>query len=155
MDKLSISSEQAQHILDLTTRGSASHSAWLMFMYPRLQLAKDLLSNDGLIFISIDDNEQANLKLICDDIYGEENYQGMYIINASPSAIDYGHMAKMHEYALMYSKMHWTVLQVSYLTKIKNLNIRMIWVVLIYIHSTMEILRLILKQDQICIIRFM
>lgn len=104
MDKLSISSEQAQHILDLTTRGSASHSAWLMFMYPRLQLAKDLLSNDGLIFISIDDNEQANLKLICDDIYGEENYQGMYIINASPSAIDYGHMAKMHEYALMYSK---------------------------------------------------
>lgn len=104
MDKLSISSEQAQHILDLTTRGSASHSAWLMFMYPRLQLAKDLLSNDGLIFISIDDNEQTNLKLICDDIFGEENFQGMYIINASPSAIDYGHMAKMHEYALMYSK---------------------------------------------------
>lgn len=59
MKKLSISEEQAQHILDLTTRGSASHSAWLMFMYPRLQLARDLLSNDGAIFISIDDNEQA------------------------------------------------------------------------------------------------
>ena len=104
VEKFSIDDEQAQHILDLTNRGSASHSAWLMFMYPRLQLAKDLLSSDGLIFISIDDNEQSNLKLICDDIFGEENFQGMFIINASPSAIDYGHMAKMHEYALMYSK---------------------------------------------------
>lgn len=51
----------------MTKRGSASHSAWLMFMYPRLQLAKDLLADDGVIFISIDDNEQSNLKLICDD----------------------------------------------------------------------------------------
>lgn len=104
VEKLSIDEEQAQRILDLTKRGSASHSAWLMFMYPRLQLAKDLLSSDGLIFISIDDNEQSNLKLVCDDVFGEENFLGMFIINASPSAIDYGHMAKMHEYALMYSK---------------------------------------------------
>jgi len=72
--RLSISETQAQRVLDLTKRGSASHSAWLMFMYPRLQLARDLLSEDGVIFISIDDNEQANLKLICDDIFGEENY---------------------------------------------------------------------------------
>ena len=62
-DKLSISEEQAKRILDLTKRGSASHSAWLMFMYPRLLLARDLLSNDGVIFISIDDNEQSDLKL--------------------------------------------------------------------------------------------
>ena len=54
MEKLSVSEEQAQHILDLTTRGSSSHSAWLMFMYPRLQLARQLLSYDGAIFISID-----------------------------------------------------------------------------------------------------
>lgn len=59
-EKLSISEEQAQRILDLTKRGSASHSAWLMFMYPRLLLARDLLCDDGTIFISIDDNEQAN-----------------------------------------------------------------------------------------------
>ena len=71
--KLSIDESQAQHILDLTKRGSASHSAWLMFMYPRLLLARDLLTDDGAIFISIDDNEQANLKLICDDVFGEEN----------------------------------------------------------------------------------
>jgi hypothetical protein len=72
VDKLSISEEQAQKILDLTTKGRASHSAWLTFMYPRLLLARDLLTPDGVIFISIDDNEQANLKLICDAIFGEE-----------------------------------------------------------------------------------
>ena len=62
--KLSISEQQASKILDLTRRGSASHSAWLTFMACRLQLARDLLTDDGVIFISIDDNEQANLKLL-------------------------------------------------------------------------------------------
>ena len=51
-----------------------SHNGWLAFMYPRLLLARDLLSDDGVIFISIDDNEQANLKLLCDDVFGEENF---------------------------------------------------------------------------------
>lgn len=74
--KLSIDEEEAKRILDLTSRGSASHSAWLMFMYPRLLLARDLLTDDGVIFISIDDNEQANLKLLCDDVFGEENFEG-------------------------------------------------------------------------------
>lgn len=72
--KLSIDEENAKRILDLTKRGSASHSAWLMFMYPRLLLAKDLLTNDGVIFISIDDNECHNLKLLCDDVFLEENF---------------------------------------------------------------------------------
>ncbi len=71
--KLNIPEEQAKRILDLTRRGSATHSAWLMFMLPRLLLARDLLSKDGVIFISIDDNEQSNLRLLCDDILGEEN----------------------------------------------------------------------------------
>ena len=73
-EKLSVSEEEAEHILDLTKRGSASHSAWLMFMYARLLLARDILTDDGVIFISIDDNEQANLKLLCDDVFGEENF---------------------------------------------------------------------------------
>lgn len=71
--KLSITEGQAQRVLDLTKRGSASHSAWLMFMYPRLLLARDLLADDGVIFISIDSNELSNLKLLCDDVFGEEN----------------------------------------------------------------------------------
>ena len=49
--KISIGEEQAKRILDLTKRGSTSHSAWLMFMYPRLQLARDLISDDGVLFI--------------------------------------------------------------------------------------------------------
>lgn len=54
-------------------QGKSSHSSWLTFMYPRLQSAKKLLSNQGLIFISIDHNEQANLKMLCDEIFGEMN----------------------------------------------------------------------------------
>jgi adenine-specific DNA-methyltransferase len=103
-EKLSLSEEEAERILDLTKRGSASHSAWLMFMYSRLLLARDLLNDNGVIFISIDDNEQANLKLLCDDVFGEENFQGQFIVNATPNARDYGHIGKMHEYILFYSR---------------------------------------------------
>lgn len=73
-EKLGGSEEEASRVLDLTRRSSASHSAWLLFLYPRLLLARDLLSKDGVIFISIDDNEQANLKLLCDEVFGEENF---------------------------------------------------------------------------------
>ena len=72
--KLSIDEDEAKRILNLTSRGSSTHSAWLMFMSPRLQLARELLSKDGVIFISIDDNEQANLKLLCDYVFGEDNF---------------------------------------------------------------------------------
>jgi adenine-specific DNA-methyltransferase len=59
---MGLDEDEAQRIMDL--QGKSSHSAWLTFMYPRLQLAKELLASDGVIFISIDDNEQANLKAI-------------------------------------------------------------------------------------------
>ncbi len=58
----------------LALKPKKSHNGWLAFMYPRLLLARDLFSEDGVIFISIDDNEQANLKLLCDDVFGEENF---------------------------------------------------------------------------------
>lgn len=74
VEKLNISEDRANKILDFTSKGSASHSAWLSFMYPRLYIARDLLSDNGVIFISIDDNEQAQLKLLCDDVFGEENF---------------------------------------------------------------------------------
>lgn len=66
--------EEAERILAFTAKGSNSHSAWLTFMYPRLYVARELLKDDGVIFISIDDNEQAQLKLLCDDVFGEENF---------------------------------------------------------------------------------
>lgn len=101
-NKLSISDEQAQKILDLTCRGSASHSAWLTFMYPRLLLARDLLTSDGVIFISIDDNEQANLKLLCDNIFGEENLISQIVVQSNKRGQTYKQLAKTHEYLLVY-----------------------------------------------------
>lgn len=104
VSKLSIDEEQAQRILDLTNRGSASHSAWLMFMYPRLQLARDLLNIDGTIFISIDDNEKDNLKLLCDDIFGENNFVASIIVQSNKRGQTYKQLAKTHEYLLVYVK---------------------------------------------------
>ncbi|MFD1447956.1 site-specific DNA-methyltransferase [Oceanobacillus profundus] len=66
--------DEAERILNMTSSNSSSHSAWLTFMYPRLFLGRELLKDDGLIFISIDDNEEAQLKLLCDDIFGESNF---------------------------------------------------------------------------------
>jgi adenine-specific DNA-methyltransferase len=65
--------------MDFSFKTKKSHNGWLAFMYPRLLLARDLLSEDGVIFISIDDNEQANLKLLCDEIFGEENFVNQFI----------------------------------------------------------------------------
>ncbi|AIN94632.1 site-specific DNA-methyltransferase [Treponema putidum] len=65
--------------MDFSFKTKRSHNGWLSFIYPRLLLARDLLSNDGVIFISIDDNEQANLKLLCDDVFGEENFINNFI----------------------------------------------------------------------------
>ncbi len=68
--------DEAKRVLDFTAKKSNSHSAWLTFMYPRLYIARELLKDDGVIFISIDDNEQAQLKLLCDEVFGEENCLG-------------------------------------------------------------------------------
>jgi adenine-specific DNA-methyltransferase len=65
--------------MDFSFKTQKSHNGWLAFMYPRLLLARDLLKKDGVIFISIDDNEQANLKLLCDDVFGEENFRNTFI----------------------------------------------------------------------------
>lgn len=100
--KLGVSEEKARRILDLCTRGSASHSAWLMFMAPRLMLARDLLTEDGVIFISIDDNEQANLKLLCDNIFGEENFLTDIIWNSTKSVTNTALISVSHTHTLVY-----------------------------------------------------
>jgi len=101
--KLSISDEEAKKLLDFVGRGSASHSAWLMFMYPRLQLAKSLLRDDGVIFISIDDNEQANLKLLCDDIFGEQNFVANMVWEGAYKN-DADKIGTNHEYVVVYAR---------------------------------------------------
>lgn len=102
---LDINDEEAKRISNMTNTKSNSHSAWLTFIYPRLYLAKQLLSDDGIIFISIDDNEATNLKLLCDNIYGEENFIGMMTLMSNPRGSQNSkHLSYIHEYILAYSK---------------------------------------------------
>lgn len=80
------------------------HSKWLSFMSKRLRIAKKLLSDRGVIFISIDDNEQANLKLLCDSIFGEVNGIGPFIQNKQNAKNDTANIQKNHEFILCYRK---------------------------------------------------
>lgn len=80
------------------------HSKWLSFMNRRLRIAKELLADDGVIFISIDDNEQAQLKLLCDDIFGEDNFYGELIQLKGSTHNDSKDIQKNHEYILCYTK---------------------------------------------------
>ncbi|MFA6756057.1 MAG: site-specific DNA-methyltransferase [Bacilli bacterium] len=98
-----VDEEKAKRILDFTQSKSNSHSAWLTFMYPRLYIAKQLLTNDGVIFISIDENEFAQLKLLCDEIFGEENFAGD-IVWKNSSKNDQAYISMQHEYVLVYVK---------------------------------------------------
>src|SRR5690606_27222825 len=90
--------------MDFSFKTKKSHNGWLAFMYPRLLLARDLLSKDGVIFISIDDNEQANLKLLCDEIYGEENFISKFDWRKKTGANDAKDIAVVTESILLYAK---------------------------------------------------
>ncbi len=113
-EKMGIELEEAQRIIDM--RGKSTHSAWLTFMYSRLVLARDLLREDGAIFISIDDNEQANLKMICDEIFGEENFitQIIWEKTSNPNKTS-NNVGVVHEYILVYQK-NLTILNLIELT---------------------------------------
>ena len=81
------------------------HTNWLNMMYPRLRLAANLLRDDGVIFISIDDNEVTNLRKVCDEVFGEENFVGCGVWKRrTSSAMDQSKVSTDHEYLLMYHK---------------------------------------------------
>ncbi|EOJ1248913.1 site-specific DNA-methyltransferase, partial [Campylobacter jejuni] len=88
----------------INAKGDRSHSTWLGFMLPRLKLARDLLREDGVIFISIDDNEQANLKILCDEIFGEENFISCFIWQKKSGGGQAKYFYEGHEYMLIYTK---------------------------------------------------
>lgn len=95
--------DEAERVLSFIDKGSSSHSAWLTFMYPRLYVARELLRSDGAIFVSFDDNEAAQLKILCDEIFGEQNFLGNVIwknvTDNNPTNI-----AIEHEYVIAYAK---------------------------------------------------
>ena len=86
------------------SEGDRLHSNWLNMMYPRLSIARDLLTDDGAIFISIDENEQANLKLICDDIFGEGNLVADFIWNNKYTVSNDTDVSYQHENIYCYCK---------------------------------------------------
>lgn len=91
--------------MNFSFKTKQSHNGWLAFIYPRLLIARDLLRKDGVIFISIDDNEQANLKLLCDDVFGDENFIGTFPWRkrTAKSDVPYG-VSQDYEWILAYSK---------------------------------------------------
>lgn len=97
--------DEACRVLEFTAKKSNSHSAWLTFMYPRLYIARELLREDGVIFISIDDNEQAQLKILCDEVFGEENFVADLIWKKKNVVQnDARFFSTDHEYILCYAK---------------------------------------------------
>jgi len=101
-----ISLSEAKRIIEFTESKSNSHSAWLTFMYPRLYIVREFLKEDGVIFISIDDNEASQLKLLCDEVFGEENFiaQLPTVMNLKGNNDEFG-FAGTHEYTFAFAKL--------------------------------------------------
>lgn len=88
-----------------TETGGRKHTNWMCMMYPRVKLAKNLLSEDGVLFVSIDDNEHSNLKNILDEIFGEENFLGSVCrATGQTTGQDSGGLGSSFDYLLVYSK---------------------------------------------------
>ena len=119
-----MSIDEAKRVLDFTAKKSNSHSAWLTFMYPRLYIARELLKEDGVIFISIDDNEQAQLKLLCDEVFGEENFVGEIAWQKIHSTKnDAKYFSNSHEYIFCYTKIISNV-EIKLLPRTEKMNAR-------------------------------
>lgn len=99
--------EDGNRLIANTESNGRFHSDWLSMMYSRLRLARNLLRDDGVIFISIDDNEQVNLKKICDEIFGEQCFMAQFIWDKKNSAKGVppkNMIISIHEYVLCYAK---------------------------------------------------
>jgi adenine-specific DNA-methyltransferase len=96
--------DEGEELLTTNTRTSGRyHSNWLNMLYPRMLLTRQLLHEDGVIFVSIDDNELAHLKLLMNEVFGEENFFAQVIIRANSRGQTYKQIAKTHEYLLIYT----------------------------------------------------
>ncbi len=97
--------EQGNRLTPNLDSNGRFHTDWLNMMYPRLRVARDLLTKDGAIFISIDDNEISNLRKMCDEIFGADNFIAQVVVQTNPRGRTFDRfIAKTHEYVLVYSK---------------------------------------------------
>jgi adenine-specific DNA-methyltransferase len=104
LEELGYDKEYIDYIENI--QGAKTHSGWLSFMYPRLLLARDLLKDDGVIFISIDDNEVAQLRLLCDEVFGEENFLSQFLWKkkGTTSNVEGAEVSSQVDYQLCYKK---------------------------------------------------
>lgn len=96
--------EQGNRLVANTESNGRFHTDWLNMIYPRLKVARDLLADDGVIFISIDDNEVENLKKVCNEIFGTNNFFSQTIIRSNSRGQTYKQIARTHEYLLIFTK---------------------------------------------------
>lgn len=96
--------EENNRLVQNTDSNGRFHTDWLNMIYPRLKVAKNLLADDGVIFISIDENEQENLKKICDEILGSDNFLATIVVENDARVRAYDALATTHEYILFYKK---------------------------------------------------
>ena len=97
--------EDGNRLFQNTESNGRFHTDWLNMIYPRLRLAKDLLSDDGVVFISIDEHEVHNLTKICNEIYGEKNQIGVIIVKSNPrGSMSAEELASLHEHLLVFCK---------------------------------------------------
>lgn len=110
-DEIGVYDEDDNRLFKNTETNGRFHSDWCSMMYPRLQLARNLLSDDGVIFISIDDNEVHNLKKICDEVFGESNFVAQCVRKRRDSQANLSkNISPIHEYVTIYAKKQGEVL---------------------------------------------
>lgn len=100
IEDMRLAKETIERFQDLY--GTKTHGGWLAFMWHMLKVARDLLTCDGVIFILIDDNEQANLRNVCDEIFGTSSFIACIVVNVNPGRRAYNEIATNHEYILCY-----------------------------------------------------
>ena len=97
--------EEGNRLVANTESNGRFHTDWLNMIYPRLKLAKDLLTDDGVIFISMDDHEQENIKKLCDEIFGEANFIAQVVWERAYSPVNLKkHFSESHDYIICYAK---------------------------------------------------
>ncbi len=96
--------EEGNRMVTNTESNGRFHTDWLNMIYSRLRISKDLLAANGVVFVSLDDNESANMKKICDEVFGAVNFIGQITVVGNPRGRDYGGVARMHDYLFVYKK---------------------------------------------------
>lgn len=96
--------DEGNRLVDNAETNGRFHSDWLNMMYPRLKLARNLLRDDGVIFISVDDNEQANVKRLCDEVFGEKNLLGVILWKKKNNGNNVGSIPSVHDYIIAFTR---------------------------------------------------